>query len=168
MDTDKKPNKPLFLIPIGCCVVFTLAVLPLSGCQTSSVDALNVGSPQALTLPTSTPPPSTPAKTISTATIESASLPPPNATPPPASSATGAATNGFYPVIGRARPGATSQLSKADTDNIRDELRQASEKSSQRSSTKSAAEYQSEITDLRKKAATHGKSALDKIENSNE
>ena len=157
MDTDKKPNKLLFLIPIGCCVVLILAVLLLSGCQTSSVDALNVGSPQALTLPASTP-----VETTSTTTIETATL------PPPGPSATGAATNGFYPVIGRARTGAVAQLSKSDTDNIRDELRQASEKSSQRSSTKSAAEYQSDITELRKKAATHGKNALDKIENSSE
>ena len=163
MDTDKKPNKLLFLIPIGCCVVLILAVLLLSGCQTSSVDALNVGSPQALTLPASTP-----VETTSTTNVENAALLPPNATPPPAQSSTNAATNGFYPVIGRARPGVTSQLSKSDTDNIRDELRRASEKSSQRSSTKSAAEYQSDIAELRKKAATHGKSALDKIEKSSE
>ncbi len=144
-----------------------LAVLLLSGCQTSSVDALNVGSPQALTLPVSTPPPSTPVETTSTTTVENATLPPPNVTPSSLPS-TNAANSGFYPVIGRARPGAVSQLSKSDTDNIRDELRQASEKSSQRSSTKSATEYQSDITELRKKAATHGKDALDKIENSSE
>jgi hypothetical protein len=163
MDTEKKPNKLLFLIPMECCVVLILAVLLLSGCQTSSVDALNVGSPQALTLPASTP-----VETTSTATIESATLPPPNATPPPVPSSTSAATNGFYPVIGRARTGAAAQLSKSDTDNIRDELRQASEKSSQSSTTKSAVEYESDITELRKKAATHGKSALEKIENSSE
>ena len=145
-----------------------LAVLLLPGCQTSSVDALNVGSPQALTLPASTPPPLTPIESTNATTVENAAITPSLVTPPPAPSSTGAVTNGFYPVIGRARTGATPQLSKSDTDNIRDELRQASEKSSQRSSTKPAAEYQSEITELRKKAATHGKSALEKIEKSSE
>lgn len=161
MDTDTKPDRLSFLMPNGCFAAPALALLLLSGCQTSSVDALNVGSPQALTLPASTS-----VEKTSTATIESAVLPPP--TPPSAPSSTSAATNGFYPVIGRARTGATSQLSKSDTDNIRNELRQASENSSQRSSTKSADEYKSDITELRKKAATHGKSALEKIEKSSE
>jgi hypothetical protein len=163
MDTDTKPGKLLFLMPIGCCFVLILAVLLLPGCQSGSVDALNDVSPQPLTLPASPP-----VEATSDTALETSTSLPPATTLPPASSATSAANNGFYPVIGRERTGAASQLSKSDTDGIRDELRQASENSSQRSTTKSAVEYQSDITELRKKAATHGKTALDKIENPTE
>ena len=139
-------------------------VLLLSGCQTSSVDALNVGSPQTLTLP----PPVEANKVEAQNTTEVANATLSQSTTPTIPSATGAAKNGFYPTIGRERTGAAKQLDTADLASIRDELRQASEKSSQRATTKSAAEYQSEIDALRKQAATHGKDALKKIEEPSE
>lgn len=164
MENETKQNKLLFLIPVGCCVVLILAVLLLSGCQTSSVDALNVGSPQALTLPASAvsneqKPGNHPAQSAFAA---------PTQPLPPSPPTTGANNNGFYPTIGRERTGATKQLNSSDLNTIREELRQASEKSSQRATTKSAAEYQNEIDALRKKAATHGSDALKKIEEPNQ
>ncbi len=153
MEAEKKQNKVLFLIPVGCCVVLILAVLLLSGCQTSSVDALNVDSPQTLAAPSAE-------STRRNGEFASAT--------PTIPENTEAAKNGYYPKIGRERNGAAEQLSKADTTSIRDELRHASESSSQRATTKPADAYQDELAELRKKAATHGKDALKKIEEATE
>ncbi len=155
MTPEKKQNKLLFLIPIGCCVVLILLVLTLSGCQTSSIDDLGVSAPQALTLPEPAPATTTPPPTQTGYTTDSQR---------PIAPSTSAANTGQYPVIGRTRSGETSQLTKSETDAIREELRRASENSPRRANSVSTSQVQSELEALRRKARSHGKKALEKIE----
>jgi len=137
-------------------MALVLLVLPLSGCQTSSIDDLGVSAPQALIPPEPAPVATTPPPTQT----EFA------ATPAPGNSelATAVANSDEYPVIGRERAGETSQLTKADTDSIREELRRASENSPRRDDSSSPAQFESELEALRNKAKSHGQNALEKIE----
>ncbi len=153
MSTEKKPNKLLFLIPIGCCVLLIGLMLLMSGCQTSSIDALNVGAPQPLTVPA-------PATTAST---EPASLPETTEAEAVTVSKTGA-----YPKIGNVPVGETNQLTKSDTSAIRKELAVAASKQTQKGKGEKLTKYQKELRKLRKKARTHGKDALKKIEENSE
>ncbi len=148
--------KSLFWPTSGCWVLLALVLPVLAGCQTASIDNLGVGEPQHLTK-------TTPADTNSQA------LPQTQTNPPTAEAVaetvpTTAAKSEIYPVIGYARTGETRQLTKPETDAIREQLRAASDKASQRGGGEDSTSYEKQLEELRKKAKTHGQEALKKIE----
>ncbi len=157
MDDQKKPNRLLFLIPLGCCVLLIVLVLTLSGCQTASIDDLGVGAPQPLTTSVTTP-------AEKPATVSVAGTVPDKAPSVVDGHALAPRNEGVYPKIGNVPVGETAQLTKSDTASIRRSLAAASKKVGERGKGEQLTQYQKEMQALRKRARRHDKDALKKIE----
>jgi len=137
-------------------VPLLVAALFISGCQTASIDDLGVGQ-QSLITPTPLP--------VTKPVEPEIAAEEPNTPPTIAETeTTSAAKTGVYPRIGDVPVGETRQLSEQRSAAIRRELQQKSTRSSRIGKGEKLTEYQKELRDLRKKARTHGKDALKKIE----
>ena len=119
----------------------------MSGCQTASIDDFGVGQQTLHTSPT-TKPTATANAEVPTSTIAE----------------TSARNTGIYPRIGDVPVGETRQLSIQRSAAIRRELLQKNTKNSRVGKGEKLTKYQKDLRDLRKKAKTHGKDAIKKIE----
>ncbi len=164
-----KPKKLPLPIPVACGIVLMLLATAMTGCQTGLPGNLGLDAPRPITPPATATAPEPPASTDQSAedALTFTTAPPPEQARYQREQVA-ADKSGDYPKIGHMPIAETNQLSKAKADEIRSELLNKGKENAQKGEGESLSDYQKELEALRKKARTHGKQALKKIENSSE